>query len=314
MSRDPFSGETRDRTSTPDVLDRTAKRQRPSQTLDLPDTTRKGHETDRAGQEIVRTGRESAQSDRNESLRTYHIRDRAYRLRDSQIASLREIGRFRVISVADLSTYSYGKDRARAEKDLRDLEQQSLLKDSTFEISRKRTLRVVTLTKAGYRLLSQSNQLPEGQPIYHGLKKPREVAHDADLYKLYQKEAARIERAGGRPVRVLLDYEIKRHLNRDLAQIGTEKDDPDRRAEIAAKHALPIVNGRISIPDLRVEYETPDSELRRVDLELATGNYRPRAVCAKAAAGFSVYGRAGDTSRLRRVLDEREITAEIFTL
>jgi len=51
-----------------------------------------------------------------------------------------------------------------------------------------------------------------------------------------------------------------------------------------------------------------------VDLELATRDYRPRAMAAKAAAGFSMYARSEDASRLRRVLDEREITAEILTL
>jgi hypothetical protein len=146
------------------------------------------------------------------------------------------------------------------------------------------------------------------------LLKPREVRHDADLYRLYQKEANRIERGGGRPVRVLLDYELKRNLNRDLAQMGPEKDDPNAKERIAEKHGLQVVNGKIPVPDLRVEYETPELELRHVDLELATRDYRPRAMAAKAAAGFSLYGRSEDASRLRRVLDEREITARILTL
>ena len=103
------------------------------------------------------------------------------------------------------------------------------VRDKTLEISQKKTLRVVTLTKAGHRLLKNTNQVPDDQPIYHGLVKPREVKHDADLYRLYQKEVARIERGGGRPVRVLLDYELKRNLNRDLALLGPEKDDPDRK-------------------------------------------------------------------------------------
>jgi len=34
----------------------------------------------------------------------------------------------------------------------------------------------------------------------------------------------------------------------------------------------------------------------------------------KAAAGFSLYSRPEDASRLRRVLDEREITARILML
>jgi hypothetical protein len=70
----------------------------------------------------------------------------------------------------------------------------------------------------------------------------------------------------------------------------------------------------IPIPDVRVEYETPEHELHHVDLELATRDYRPRAMAEKATAGFSLYGRSEDASRLRRVLDEREITARIFTL
>jgi hypothetical protein len=172
----------------------------------------------------------------------------------------------------------------------------------------------VTLTKAGHRLLKKTNQVPDDQPIYHGLVKPREVKHDADLYRVYQKEAARIERGGGRPVRVLLDYELKRNLNRDLALLGPEKDNPDRKREVAEKHHLQVVNGKIPVPDLRVEYENPELELRHVDLELATRDYRPRAMAEKAAAGFSLYGRSEDASRLRRVLDEREITAGILTL
>ena len=228
--------------------------------------------------------------------------------------SLKEIGKFRVIPVSDLAKFAYGANRERTEKDIRALARQSLLKDTTLEISRKKTLRVVTLTKAGHRLLTNTNQVPDDQPIYHGLVKAREVKHDADLYRLYQKEAARIERAGGRPVRVLLDYELKRNLNRDLALLGPNKDNLDSKREVAQKHGLQVVNGKIPVPDLRVEYESPELELRHVDLELATRDYRPRAMAEKASAGFSLYGRSEDAARLRRVLDEREITAGILSL
>ena len=153
--------------------------------------------------------------------------------------SLKEIGKFRVIPVSDLAKFAYGGNRERTEKDIRALARKSLVRDKTLEISQKKTLRVVTLTKAGHRVLKNTNQVPDDQPIYHGLVKPREVKHDADLYRLYQKEAARIERAGGRPVRVLLDYELKRNLNRDLAQLGPEKDNADRKREVAEKHQPP---------------------------------------------------------------------------
>jgi hypothetical protein len=256
----------------------------------------------------------SSRSERSDSRRAHHVRERAYLLRETEMNSLKEIGKFRVIPVPDLARFAYTGNHERMEKDIRALARKSLLRDETLEISRKQTLRVVTLTKAGHRVLKNTNQLPDDQPSYHGLMKPHDVKHDADLYRLYQKEAARIERTGGRPVRVLLDYELKRNLNRDLALLGPDKDNADRKREVARKHHLQVINGKIPVPDLRVEFENSELELRRVDLELATRDYRPRAIAVKAAAGFSLYARSEDASRLRRVLDEREITAGILTL
>ena len=88
----------------------------------------------------------------------------------------------------------------------------------------------------------------------------------------------------------------------------------ESRVRASPPVGLQLVDGKIPVPDLRVEYETPELELRHVDLELATRDYRPRAMAAKAAAGFSMYARSEDASRLRRVLDEREITAGILNL
>lgn len=53
-----------------------------------------------------------------------------------------------------------------------------------------------------------------------------------------------------------------------------------------------------------------------VDLEreLGTRKHRPRSLTEKANAGFSVYVRTEDTTKLRRVLDQREITTVISSL
>jgi hypothetical protein len=314
VSRDAFSYDSQDAGNVRNTSTRGSVRQHrpaPSGTRDsrnpVPDAPGRDDNTEVREQHSTRDGR-------NDSPRAYYVRDRAYLLRDSEMHSLKEIGKFRVIPVSDLAKFAYGGNREQMDKDIRRLARQSLVTDKTVEISQKKTLRVVTLTKAGHRLLTKTNQLPDDQPIYHGLVKPREVKHDADLYRLYQKEAARIERSGGRPVRVVLDYELKRNLNRDLALLGPEKDDLDRKSQVAEKHHLQVVNGKIPVPDLRIEYETPELELRHVNLELATRDYRPRAMAEKAAAGFSLYGRSEDASRLRRVLDEHEITAGILTL
>jgi hypothetical protein len=311
VSRDAFSHDPQD---TRDTSPRPSVRQRASTPPDTRNARNDGPESLARSEGSEPREQHPTRDERSDSPRTYYVRDRAYRLRESEMQSLKEIGRFRVIPVSDLAKYAYGGNRERMEKDIRGLARQSLLTDKTVAISQKKTLRVVTLTKAGHRLLKRTNQLPDHQPIYHGLVKPREVKHDADLYRLYQKEAARIVRAGGRPLRVLLDYELKRNLNRDLALLGPDKDNPDRKNEIAARHGLQLVNGKIPVPDMRVEYETAELDVRHVDLELATREYRPKALAEKAAAGFSMYSRPEDASRLRRILDERELTAGILSL
>jgi hypothetical protein len=312
MSRDGFPHDSHDGRETPDTPPHhTASAAR--STLEKPFNRRPGasptpdHGSSRQRERLPH-------SERADLRQRYTVRDREYFLRDSEIRSLTEIGKFRVISVSGLAKFAYDGNQTRMNSDIRHLARQSLIIDQTVEIPGKKTLRIVTVTKSGHRLLRNTNQLPTNQPIYYGLARPREVRHDADLYCLYQKEVEAIELRGGRPLRVFLDYELQRNLNRDLARLGPEKDNPNRRSEVAEKHHLVLVNGKIPVPDLRVEYETAELELRHVDLELATRDYRPRAMAEKAAAGFSLYSHAEDASRLRRVLDGREITARIHPL
>jgi hypothetical protein len=48
-------------------------------------------------------------------------------------------------------------------------------------------------------------------------------------------------------------------------------------------------------------------------LELATGHYRGRDLAEKVRAGLSIYAHEEDASKLRRVLDQHELT-EILSL
>ena len=69
------------------------------------------------------------------------------------------------------------------------------------------------------------------------------------------------------------------------------------------------------IPDLRIEYtKENDSQIQRVDLELATDHYRPQGLSEKARAGFQIYARRGETDRLRRIRDDLDLTATILRL
>jgi hypothetical protein len=83
---------------------------------------------------------------------------------------------------------------------------------------------------------------------------------------------------------------------------------------VARQNGLTVIEGKIPLPDLRIEYDTPAGDLARVDLELTTGHYHGPALQAKVEAGFKMYAADGSASRLSRVLEEREITASILSL
>jgi DNA-binding PadR family transcriptional regulator len=256
----------------------------------------------------------SLMPEREDSPRAHLLRDRTFLLRESQLLTMTELGKFRVVAAADLARFAYASDNARMERDVRRLKDQGLVSERTLATSGRKTLRVMTLTKTGKRLLQNTRRVPEDQRLYHDILKPREAKHDAELYRLFHTEAARIESAGGKPLRVLLDYELKRNLNRDRAKLGKQKSDPQEIERLAERHGLVVVNGKIPLPDVRLEYQTADLELKRVDLELATRHYRPRGVAEKAKAGFSLYSHREDASRLRRILDDQELTARILAL
>jgi hypothetical protein len=163
-------------------------------------------------------------------------------------------------------------------------------------------------------LLKETQFAGKSQVIYHGFTRPREAHHDADLYRLYQKAASKIESAGGRNLCVILDYELKKRVCHDLAKLGPEHASAANRRSIAQQHGLQVVRGKIPLPDVRIEYDTPDGERARVDIELATSHYRFRNLAEKVRAGFSIYAHPSDLSNLRRVLDQQELTAEILSL
>lgn len=83
---------------------------------------------------------------------------------------------------------------------------------------------VVTLTKDGRNLLLEQGGMPEGQRVYAGLVKPREVEHDSQIYRAYRKEAERIEQKGGTNLRVKLDFEIKADVQKAI--YAERKADP----------------------------------------------------------------------------------------
>jgi hypothetical protein len=108
---------------------------------------------------------------------------------------------------------------------------------------------------------------------------------------MYHAEAAQIARDGGRLKRVILDFELKKKAYSPLAkarQVSVDEYNRKQR-QIAEEFGLKVVDDKIRLPDLRIEYEKANGEAARVDLELATEHYRGDPMAAKEGAGFKIY-------------------------
>ncbi len=259
--------------------------------------------------------RELPNRDSSDRFRTtYRDRNREYSLRESEVQTLIELGKFRVVPADDLARLGYRGDRSRMENDVQHLRHQGLIEQRNIEGHDSSSKQVLALTKEGHKLLLRHNFIPNGQTIYHGFVKPKEARHDADLYRLYHKVAREIDDVGGKARRVILDYELKQELYRKLSRVDPNKKLAYERIRVANEFDLKVVNDKIPVPDLRIEYEDECRELRRLDLEIATRDYRPQGLGEKAKAGFHLFARQQDHPKLRRVLDSQEITARIFAL
>jgi hypothetical protein len=244
----------------------------------------------------------------------YELRGRTYRLRTSEVATMVELGKFRAVASEDIAEFVYDGNKDRMRPDVEQLFRQGLIEMKSIPHELIGSRQSLTLTKNGHRFLTQTQSAGQGQVLYHGFTKPREAHHDADLYRLYQKAAAKIDGQGGRNLRVVLDYEMKKRLYRDLAKFGNGRKSASVKQAVAETHGLKVVRGKIPVPDVRIEYETRDGDRARVDLELATGHYRLRNLAEKVLAGFAIYAHADEASKLRRILDQHELTAEILSL
>ncbi len=236
-----------------------------------------------------------------------------YRLNAAQVEAVRAIGSFRTVTADALMEHVYRGNKSAFERDLRQLCRQNLAIVSTRE--GRPGERFVSLTMDAKKLAEARLILNPDQRIYAGALKHRELDHDVAIYAMYHKGLETIASEGGSPTRVLLDYEFKESLNRDIqeAKALPRPDTLARLETIAEAHHLKVVDEHIPVPDLRIEYETRDGDMAHLDLEFVTPNYRADAIAEKARAGFTLYGDGGSGGR--RVRDEYpSLAAEILSL
>ena len=240
-------------------------------------------------------------------------RDHEYMLRGSESRALTTVGAFRVVPAGDLLD---GQSRPLDPQsgDLYHLRQSGLVQTIPTP-GRDRAL--VVLTERG-RALLEANRHPSAdakrprpaeerdthdarQEFHAGLRKPKELTHDAQVYRAYLRAAGQLSERGATVRRVVVDYELKRAYQQFLHERQRGKSDSDGRPDQtveeirswALAYDLPYQEGHVQFPDARIEYEDVDGRLRTEDIEVTTVHYRGGHLAAKGAAGFSCYRGSG---------------------
>lgn len=250
---------------------------------------------------------------RGAARRPVRDRDRSVELRESEVRILATTGAFRVVPANDLQDHR-GRPSSSRQGELRRLREEGLIETRSYVIGREKTS-LVTLTERGRELLERHrshHRTSTRQEFYAGIVKPRELAHDAQLYRAYVHAAERLRRGGSTVKRIALDYELKRDYQRFLHDLNRERRRNERDqdafardiAEWAARNDLPVVDEHVHFPDVRIEYERPDGERKVEDVEVVTPHYRGAYAAAKGRTGFSCYridtgvgGRGGHSGR-----------------
>ncbi len=205
-------------------------------------------------------------------------RSRAYLLRGSEIEAMIDMGRFRTVDVRDLARFVYQGDGARMNQDLQNLRGQGLIEEKTVFRAHKSARKLVTLTGPGHRIVSKASGVQEGQRLYHGFVKPKELDHDADLYKVYQKAVREIQEKGGKPLRVRLDFELKESINRAKEAAGRLSAEERVRLLSAVARENGLTNQRNHDPPAR--HSGGIRNARRADRER-----KPRAAFEELSGG-----------------------------
>jgi hypothetical protein len=230
-----------------------------------------------------------------------HDRDREYSLSGSDTRALSTIGAFRVVPERDLRD---PRDAAFHDRDdPRHLEKQGLIE----RVPLNGRDHAAVLTERGRSLLETHRRdrgSDQRQAFYAGADRARERTHDAQLYRAYLKEAQRLREQDARILRVQLDRELKRDYQRFLQERnqGDRNSDgrPDRSCEEiedwAHEHDLPYYDEQVHFPDVRIEYEDLDGDVRHRDIEVTTEHYRGGHASSASRSGFAIYRSGGGGS------------------
>ena len=169
--------------------------------------------------------------------------------------------------------------------------------------------KVLSLTRVGVveaRKLAAGRGMDPAQRIRTQRMRPAEAGHDTAIYRACRKERRRLAEQGATVRRVRLDAELKSAIARgsEAARLKHGKRAADaERHRIAHELGLPLDDrDKVLYPDAQIEYADADGRTGRVNIEVASGNYREPALRAKAAAGFAMHANGPAAAGLLRKL------------
>ena len=248
--------------------------------------------------EVFSRGLDLPQGSGRERVR---IHSHEYQLHGSEVRTLATVGAFRVVPAEELRRPTEGPSVLR--KDLEHLRDAGLVRTMPYVVGRNRTT-LVTLTEQGREVLEAARRPRDGeepQIFYAGVAKSRDLAHDVRLHRAYVEASERLIAGGSHVHRVVLDHEMKREYQSFLQSpnrgrrdsTGRPQREPIEIVRWAGEHQLPMLDGSVQFPDLRIEYDRHDGRRDVQDIEIMTPHYRGAHAASKASAGFTQYRATG---------------------
>ena len=221
--------------------------------------------------------------------------------------SLIDVGLYRSVSFRDLAEAYFDGHPYVARRAVNQWIRAGAFKETTVRAPKGNSYKVLTATPAGAELARRQavgQGLDPGQRTWAGLVKPAELTHDTEVYRAARAETDRLLSEGAAIRRIRIDAELKSIVAKRSvtarARDGKAAADIERM-QAARDLGLPVDdNGKVHYPDVQIEYTDADGRTDHVNVEVATKDYRNRAIQAKAAAGFVIHGNGRGATRVSK--------------
>ena len=261
--------------------------------------------------------RPAAPSSRNRSpMRKGHRREyAASRARGSTSFSdrcagaLTDIGVFGAVSYRHLAEARFGGHPHTTRRAVNAWIRKGWVEEHRATGPKGNPFKILSLTREGVaeaRKTAARRGMDRAQRIRTERMRPAEAGHDTAIYRACRKERERLAERGATVKRVRLDAELKSAVARGSEAVRTKHGGQAADAErhrIARELGLPLDDsGKVLYPDAQIEYEDAEGRTGRVNIEVASGNYREPALRAKAAAGFAMHANGPAAAGLLRKL------------